>query len=121
VDDRILILFEFLTFTLPDVKPHKGPPVWHKNVADFKNKWMESPDLIKGPYIKDGHWYVDVKREYKNAKCLLASKLEDLGLGGHVLDSIKSGYNLKMNNELLMDDLASFLTMFYFKKFPWEY
>jgi tRNA nucleotidyltransferase (CCA-adding enzyme) len=121
VHDDILFLFEFQVFTLPDVKLHKGPPVWHPNVSDFKSKWMDSQDMIKGPYIREGHWYVDIKREFRDAKQLLESKLVDLSLGGHVMGSIKSGYIIKENNELIEEAYAPFLTKFYFKKFPWEY
>lgn len=120
VNDSIVMLFEFDIFELPNAKLHKGPPVWHENSSDFKNKWIGSADLLKGPYIKDGHWYVDIKREFTDAKSLLAENLMTMNLGSYVTVSIKNGYELLKDDEMLKDEFAPSLTRFYFKKFPWE-
>jgi tRNA nucleotidyltransferase (CCA-adding enzyme) len=121
VNDNIVMLFEFDVYELSQAKLHNGPPVWHENSTDFKSKWIGSADLLKGPYIKDGHWYVDIKREFTNAKSLLAENLMSMNLGSYVTESLKKGYELLKDDEMLKEDFARSLTRFYFKKFPWEY
>ena len=38
VNHDVMLLFEFEVFSLPSVKQHKGPPVWHPNSSDFLGK-----------------------------------------------------------------------------------
>jgi tRNA nucleotidyltransferase (CCA-adding enzyme) len=121
VEGEIVMLFEFDIFSLPDAKLHKGPPVWHENSKDFKDKWIGSEDLLKGPYIKDGHWYVDIRREFTDARKLIEENLFSMSLGGHVSDSLKKGHEILQGEEMLNERFAPALTKFYFKRFPWEY
>ncbi|MEE9152191.1 MAG: CCA tRNA nucleotidyltransferase [Thermoplasmata archaeon] len=121
VNDNAMLLFEFEVFSLPSVKPHKGPPVWHPNATDFIKKWTGSPNLIKGPYIKGGNWYVDIVRDFGNAKELIESKLNTLNLGRHINEALKNEYKILLDQELLDERYSSWLTMFFNKKFRWEY
>jgi tRNA nucleotidyltransferase (CCA-adding enzyme) len=121
VNRNALLLFEFEVYTLPPTKSHRGPPVWHPNCADFREKW-EGPGNAKGNlYIKDGHWYVDIAREYTDAGKLLSEKLTSLNLGRHLNEAVKEEFELLVGDELLKDSYATWLTMFLDKKFPWEY
>jgi tRNA nucleotidyltransferase (CCA-adding enzyme) len=121
VNESVEMIFEFDLFSLPSVKLHRGPPVWHENSLDFHKKWAASPDLLKGPYIKDGHWYVDIKRDFTDVKTLIEKNLMDLNLGGYITDSLKNGNEILVGEEMLEERFATQLTMFFFKKFPWEY
>jgi len=121
VNDEIMLLFEFEVFSLPFVKPHKGPPVWHPNASNFLDKWIGSSSLIKGPYIKGGNWYVDIDRDLNNAKELIEAKLDTLSLGSHINESLKKEYKILVDEELINEHNASWLTMFLNKKFRWEY
>lgn len=121
VNDEVMLLFEFEVFSLPLAKPHKGPPVWHDNASNFLEKWIGSSNLIKGPYIKNDNWYVDVKRDFRNAKELIESKLETLSLGGHINETLKKGCKILLGSEILDERHSSWLTMFFDKKFRWEY
>lgn len=121
VNKSVEMIFEFDLFYLPSVKLHKGPPVWHENSSDFHKKWAASPNLLKGPYIKDGHWYVDIKRDFTDAKSLIEKNLMDLNLGGYITDSLKKGNEILVGGDMLEERFATQLTMFFFKKFPWEY
>ena len=121
VNHEVMLLFEFEVFSLPSAKPHKGPPVWHQNASDFLGKWKGSSNLIKGPYIKGGNWYVDVKRDFRNPKELIESKWDTLSLGSHVNGSLKKGYKILVGLEVLDQRYSSWLTMFFNKKFRWEY
>jgi tRNA nucleotidyltransferase (CCA-adding enzyme) len=121
VNEEILLLFEFEVYHLPMVKLHRGPPIWHENAKDFLNKWTASPNTLRGPYIKDGNWYVDIKREYMNPKSLIEAKSETISLGSHVNGSMKKGYSILVGPELLDERYAIWLTQFFEKKFSWEY
>ena len=63
----VLLLFEFEVFFLPSTKSHRGPPVWHPNSTDFRATWEDSESALSRLYIKNGHWYVDIKREFTGA------------------------------------------------------
>jgi tRNA nucleotidyltransferase (CCA-adding enzyme) len=121
VNDHALLLFEYEVFNLPSTKSHRGPPVWHPNSADFRSKWEDSENAKSRIYIKGGHWYVDVKREFEDAKKLLETKLTSLNLGRHLNQAVKKNYEMLVGDELLKDSFAAWLTMFLEKKFPWEY
>ncbi len=121
VDGEILLLFEFEVFSIAPIKLHRGPPVGHPNAPDFFKKWIDSPKLISGPFIKDSNWYVDIKREYRNPKELIESKLYTLGLGGHINKALKNGYTILVGLNILDERYSSWLTMFFEKKFRWEY
>lgn len=121
VNDEIMMLFEFEVFSLPQAKLHKGPPVWHANASDFLNKWRESQKLIKGPYIKNGNWYVDIKRDYINAKELIESNLDALSLGSHINGALEKDYKILVGQEILKESYSLWLTIFYKNKFRWDY
>ncbi len=121
VNEEVMLLFEFEVYHLPTVKLHRGPPIWHENAKDFLNKWTASPNTLRGPYIKDGNWYVDIKREYLDPKSLIEAKLETLSLGSHINGSMKKGYRILVGSDLLEDGYAPWLTQFFDKKFSWEY
>ena len=121
VNNDVLLLFEFEVFILPSTKSHRGPPVWHPNSSDFRAKWEDSENALSRLYIKNGHWYVDAKREFTDARGLLSAKLTSLNLGRHLNGVVKKNYELLVGDELLKDSFAIWLTMFLEKRFPWEY
>jgi tRNA nucleotidyltransferase (CCA-adding enzyme) len=121
VNEDALLLFEFEVFDLPSTKSHRGPPVWHPNSADFRAKWEDSENAKGGLYIKDGHWYVDIEREFTDASQLLTAKLTSLNLGRHLNGAVKKNFELLQGDGLLIESHAIWLTMFLDKKFPWEY
>jgi tRNA nucleotidyltransferase (CCA-adding enzyme) len=121
VNDEVMMLLEFEVFSLPLAKPHKGPPVWHRNAFDFLNKWTSSPEVFKGPYIKTGHWFVDKRRDFRNPKELIEGKLDTLSLGKQISESMNEGYKIRVGFEMLNQRYASWLTMFLDRKFRWEY
>ncbi len=121
VNENLMLLFEFEVYHLPTVKLHRGPPLWHDNAKDFLSKWTDSANTLRGPYIKDGNWYVDIKRDYMDPKSLIEAKLGTLSLGSHVNGSMKKGYSILVGPELLEEYYALWLTQFFEKKFSWEY
>jgi tRNA nucleotidyltransferase (CCA-adding enzyme) len=121
VNENVMLLFELEIFELPNVVTHKGPPVSHSNVPDFFEKWTKSPNLIAGPYIKKGSWYVDIKRDYKDARALLQNKISTLNLGKNVTKMVKENYMILIEEEIIKPKYAQWLTRFLDKRFAWEY
>ncbi|UCE37387.1 MAG: CCA tRNA nucleotidyltransferase [Thermoplasmata archaeon] len=121
VNTEVMLLFEFEVYSLPQTKVHKGPPVWHPNASDFLQKWTCSSKLVSGPYIKNGSWYVDIERDFKNARELIEAKLGTLSLGRHINGSVKKGYRILKGIKIVEERYAGWLTMFLNKKFRWEY
>ncbi|HEY0196830.1 MAG TPA: CCA tRNA nucleotidyltransferase [Methanobacterium sp.] len=100
-DEKILLLLEFETWKLPQIKKHYGPPVWSRSHGEkFQEKYKEKA------WLEGDRWVAEVEREYTNVQDLIetAISIEKIGLlkfGKHIKDEI-----LKKNR---IDDLTEFL------------
>lgn len=121
LNEETLLLFELEVFSLPNVLSHKGPPVWHPNTSDFFEKWRKSRNLIAGPYIKRGCWYVDIKRDFRDAKKLLQGKILSLSLGKNVNEVVAINHNILKGDEIIKPKYDKSLTNFLDRRFAWEY
>ena len=83
-NELALILIEFETYELPDIKKHHGPQIW---IRKHKEKFLEK--YGEDAWIEGDRWVVTVKRDYINVELLLS----DLMTGK------KSGY-LKFGKHL---------------------
>ncbi len=100
-DERAVILFELEYAQLPDVKKHTGPYVWSgEHALAFKSKYRES-NTFSSIYIRDGKYMVEIQKKYTRAKRLIESEITKCGLGKHVALSIKEGYRVLENDEIL--------------------
>lgn len=73
-ENSSILLFDFEVWSLPRIKHHFGPPV-DKNPRDQENfleKYREHE-----PYIKEGRWVVDTKREFTEVENLLEKILSE--------------------------------------------
>ncbi len=120
-NEETMFLFELEVFSLPNVLSHKGPPVWHSNTADFFQKWRKSRNLIAGPYIKRGCLYVDIKRDFRDAKKLLQDKILTLSLGKNVNEMVAKNHSILISDEVIKPKYDKWLTNFLDKRFSWEY
>lgn len=100
LEDEILFLVELKSATLPAIRKHKGPTAWLGNVEDFLKKWEHSRKKVAGPYVEDGHFYFDLKRDYTDAKTLLKRELGKLGLGKNLDDIVSKRFSLLENDEI---------------------
>ena len=83
-NELALILIEFETYELPDIKKHHGPQIW---IREHKEKFLEK--YGEDAWIEGDRWVVIVKRDYIDVELLLS----DLMTGK------KSGY-LKFGKHL---------------------
>jgi len=106
---------------LPETLLHIGPPVkLEKNSKDFLKKWNNDKRVVKGPYEKDGRYFVEIKREYRDIREYLSSETRNLSLGKDVEKVVKSNYEVLDLDDLLIDDLRSFWTVYLDDKMSWE-
>ncbi|UCD91784.1 MAG: CCA tRNA nucleotidyltransferase [Methanobacteriota archaeon] len=101
LEDEILFLVELKSARLPTVRKHKGPATWLGNVEDFIQKWEKSRKKVAGPYIENGHFYFDLKRDYMDARLLLKRELKSLGLGKNLDEVVSKKFSVLENEEIL--------------------
>ena len=117
-DKKALLLFELESAGLPTLKKHAGPQVWmEEHAASFKSKYTGS-NAFSNVHIRNGKYMVEIPRKYTHAKKLLESELAKCSLGKHVALSIKKGYHILENEQILTikeNNFREFLHRF-FKK-----
>lgn len=120
IDEEIVLLFKLGHFSLPHSALHRGPPVWvTENSDDFLSKWQDNPDAHSGPFIKDGHWHLFIRRKYLTAEELTSANLTSLDIG-------KDLNKLKREIKIFGPEIPSepvmikALSIFLDKRMPWE-
>lgn len=101
---EIIIILEFETWKLPQVKKHYGPPIWSReHGAKFQEKYVEKS------WVEEDRWVAEVDREYTEVDRLLKAalsmeKINLLKFGKHIKGNILSGYELIDLNEFLVQN-----------------
>ena len=121
-DNNVYFIIGVKKSRLPDTLVHVGPPDHEKKHVDvFIEKWSKSRRTVKGPYIKDGRWYVEIKRKYMDIKDLLRDNFKKLSLGKHVSQIVdRKGFEILDYEKLVVDDLRRFWTDVLDERMPWE-
>ena len=121
-DNNVYFIIGVKKSRLPDTLVHVGPPDHEKKHVDvFIEKWSKSRRTVKGPYIKDGRWYVEIKRKYTDIKDLLRDNFKKLSLGKHVSQIVdRKGFEILDYEKLVVDDLRRFWTNVLDERMPWE-
>lgn len=116
-----VMLLELEISRLPSMMKHAGPPVWVKDSERFLEKWSSSEGAMSRPYIEDDHWVVDIRRPYTSVRASIEDSLERLSLGKNVSESLKKGYAILENGELVKEGYLEFLNRYIDKRMPWQY
>jgi tRNA nucleotidyltransferase (CCA-adding enzyme) len=124
-DEKTLNIFilELEQRVLPSIKKHLGPPITRSDECDkFLAKYaLANNDVISGPYIEDGRWVVELRRQCTDAVELLREKLKvggrNSGVAELVSQAFKEELSVLVNTEICKiysnnDDFAVFLTDF---------
>ena len=117
---RHIFIYELESIVLPPIVKKIGPPVrLYKESSDFLETYIESPDLISGPGIEGGKWWVEVKRKHVTLRTYLKKALsdsyEELGVPKRLADLISEDGDVYINEEIegeLMGEFPSFLEVF---------
>ena len=120
-EDVVLVVVKTGVEPLSETFVHVGPPVrLKKNGEEFVRKWEDDPRVTKGPYRRDGRFYVELKRDYVDIRDFLEDKVKDLGMGRH-LDSVRDkNFEIVGLDGLLKEGLRVFWTVYLDGKLPWE-
>lgn len=115
---RCMFLFELLVSDLPKIRTHIGPPVWNRvNAEKFREKHIVSD--LPGPYIRNGHYEMEVFREYTHARDLLASQnLLQVSLGKHVRQSLSRGWQVDQGADCWHEEFEPFIAAFFRRGSP---
>ena len=119
VGGRVLLLFEFEVFELPLARKHRGPPAWVGNSEDFLARWRGAKEALTEPYLEDGRWAVDVRREATDAGSLIRMHLRDLSLGTH-LDKAARRARFLRDGQVLTKAFLREATALLDPRFPWR-
>jgi tRNA nucleotidyltransferase (CCA-adding enzyme) len=123
------IVIELMSNNLPAVKTHEGPSAGDPNQERFLEKHLHSGKTLAGPWVENGKWQVELKRDYCNAQDLIETKLEgdnpsEIGVSKDVAKWMKEGGKIVLNEGILTfysanPSFAEFLTKYYTKKPNW--
>jgi len=124
-----ILLFEVERWVLPKVKLHRGPPVEMEEMSErFLRKHLRSESTIAGPWVEEERWWVEVERDYTEARALLEDKLGEqggipIGVPRSMAEDI-SGFSCRVNEEIIdlykaYPSFAVFLTDFLIGRPKW--
>ncbi|WP_342304278.1 CCA tRNA nucleotidyltransferase [Methanolobus sp. ZRKC5] len=95
-----IILLELISSELPNVKKHRGPPVWvSEHAQGFKEKYQDSDELFS-LYIEDGFYVADIRRKFSTAKHLFNKRMRTCSLGKHLGEAVTEGFTILEGNEI---------------------
>ncbi len=95
-----IILLELISSELPNVKKHRGPPVWvNEHARGFKEKYQDSDELF-ALYIEDGFYVADIRRKFSTAKHLFAERMKNCSLGKHIGEAVTEGFTIIEGSEI---------------------
>jgi tRNA nucleotidyltransferase (CCA-adding enzyme) len=116
--ERCIFLFEMLVADLPKIRTHTGPPVWNRvNAEKFREKHIISS--LPGPYIRNGHYEMEVFRDFTNARNLLVSEsLLQVSLGKHVRQSFAEGWQVDEGDACWHEEFVPFIAAFFRRGSP---
>jgi len=76
--------------------------------------------VIKKPYEKNGRFYVEIKREFRNITDFLRDQVKNLSMGKHLDAIIKERYDIVEIDDLLKENLHVFWTGYLDEKMSWD-
>jgi len=119
-EGKIYIIVKAKSELLSKTVAHTGPPVELKsNAKEFLNKWSDNSKVIKKPYEKNGRWYVEIKRDYREINGFLKDQVKHLSMGKDLDDIIKKSYEIVELDGFLKDNLLVFWTTYLDGKMTW--
>ncbi|MGA2573590.1 MAG: CCA tRNA nucleotidyltransferase [Candidatus Methanomethylicaceae archaeon] len=102
-DEKKTVIFfvEVLGRTIGPARIHEGPKVTFSAEAErFVGKYVKDRRVLAGPYVKDGRWCVELRREERDAKNLLEKHFAKLKLSKDIEAEAKKGFKVLAEKEL---------------------
>jgi tRNA nucleotidyltransferase (CCA-adding enzyme) len=124
IDDEeknVFIIIKAKDEILKETTIHRGPPTdLRKNKEMFIKRWENDPRVVNKPYEKDGRLYTEIKRSYTNINKFIADQFKDLSLGKNIDEAVKKKFEILNSEDLLIDNLRTFWTIYLDEKKSWE-
>ncbi|MEM1540380.1 MAG: CCA tRNA nucleotidyltransferase [Candidatus Bathyarchaeia archaeon] len=127
--DLNAFIFELESRYLPPVRKHLGPPIEkERECKKFLAKYAGSAETVAGPYIEDGRWIVQIRRQHTDATALLYERLKDggrrAGVAKKIAQVLQHGFKILVNEEIAQiyekdSEFARFLSEFLSGKPKW--
>jgi len=120
-EKNIYIIIKIQKEPLSKTMIHTGPPIAKKeNAEEFLKKWKNNKLVAKKPYQENNRWYVEIKRQYIDAKKFLEKEFEKLSRGKHIDKVVNKKYTILEVDNLLSENLKVFWTEYLDEKMSWE-
>lgn len=124
--ENVIFFVEVLGRTIGPARIHEGPKVTFSAEAErFVRKYVKDRRVLAGPYVKDGRWCVELRREERDAKSLLEKHFAKLKLSKDIEAEAKKGFKVLAEKELYSllkgreELLQTFLLKFVEKRPRW--
>ena len=90
----LIFVFEIEQRALAGVRKHVGPPLeFGMECESFLEKYLDSDDVVAGPFIDNGRWMVELRRRFIDAGEFLMAKVTSGGREIGVADLIAKAMN----------------------------
>ncbi len=104
-EKRHIFVYEIESMVLPPVVKKMGPPVsLLKDSKDFLNTYLGSPEVVSGPGIERGKWWVEVKRKNALSRVYLEKTLvndcEEHGVPKRLATILRKHGSVMINDEI---------------------
>ncbi len=117
-----VFVFELERQHLSGVRNHLGPPLeFGKECESFLDKYLDSADVVAGPFIQDGRWMVELRRRFTDAAEFLRAKVgsggREVGVAGLIAKEIRKDFLVLVGEDITEHYIynagfAAFLTGF---------
>ena len=113
--EKHIFAYELESIALPPIVKKMGPPVrLVKDSDDFLSNYLDSPDLVSGPGIEGGKWWVEVGRKHKftrvDLRKALTSGCEEHGVPNRLADLLRGNGKVLINEEIESEYSGAFPT-----------
>jgi tRNA nucleotidyltransferase (CCA-adding enzyme) len=99
--EYVIFMVEVESRYLNPGKVHAGPKVSFADEADnFLKKHLANDKILAGPYIREGRWYVEIRREQVDAKTLLIKEIPTLKLSRDIAAVALRGFTVLVDEDL---------------------
>jgi tRNA nucleotidyltransferase (CCA-adding enzyme) len=114
-DDRAVLFAELAVAELPAVERHEGPPVHVREHAQSFYETYADDESATGPFVEDGRYVVERKREFRTAQAFLESDaVFEVALGAEISNALDDGYDVLVVSGVaaLADDFGTDLAAY---------
>jgi tRNA nucleotidyltransferase (CCA-adding enzyme) len=105
-DKRSVLLYELHMASLPPMVVRQGPPVERMTESKpFITKHTNAEDTVRGPWIEEGRWMVEKRREFNSADELLRAAVGgrkmNISLPSHLEPGLRKKARYDLNEEIV--------------------